>query len=257
MTCQLSYNRLGDSGPALVILHGLFGSADNWRAVGKALSDRFHVILVDLRNHGQSPHSDDMSYRDMANDVKELCDRLSLNSIIVMGHSMGGKVAMTLASDYPQLVKTLIVVDIAPKSYAPHHQDILAGLKAVEIESPYGSRSQANTILSRFIKEDRVRQFLLKSYVPDLDAGCTWQFNFKAVSEGYMAIAEAPPLKLSSVPTYFIRGEQSFYIAEDDIPIIETYFAHYHLISIPNAGHWVHAEQFAQFMQTIDDLLRV
>jgi esterase len=197
-----------------------------------------------------------MPYQDMANDVKGLCDRLSLHSIIVMGHSMGGKVAMTLASEYPQLVQTLIVVDIAPKRYAPHHQDILAGLKAVEIESPHGSRSLANQILSRFIREERVRQFLLKSYLSDLDAERTWQFNVKAVLEGYMAIAEAPPLKLSNVPAYFIRGEQSFYIADDDIPIIETYFTHYQLITIPNAGHWLHAEQFSEFMLVIDGLLR-
>ncbi len=252
---SLSHYFFGASGATIVILHGLFGAADNWRAVAKALAADYQVILVDLRNHGNSPHLSTMTYQEMSEDVIELLDELNLSSVILMGHSMGGKVAMQVASQHPHRVTKLIIVDIAPKIYAPHHQDILAGLKAVEDEAPLGSRREAGEVLSKFVNEDRVRQFLLKSYVGDEESQQVWQFNTKAIAKEYESILEAPHLSPSSVDTTFIRGSESDYILDSDIKEIQKYFPQASVITIENAGHWVHAEQFNEFMKEIRNLL--
>ncbi len=245
----LTFYRFGNSRSVVVILHGLFGSADNWRTVAKAFSEAYQIVLVDLCNHGNSPHCDDMTYVSMANDVVRLLDYLRLPQVILLGHSMGGKVAMTLASFWPDRVSKLVVVDIAPKAYPPHHQDILDGIRKVQDEAPFGDRRQVDLLLSQFISEERVRQFILRSYIGDSALGRIWQFNADVIAREYPSILLAPGISECQVETYFIRGSLSDYILDTDGDHIRRLFPYSVVRTVQNAGHWIHAEQFSAFLQ--------
>lgn len=245
MILPLHYRELG-AGRPLVILHGLFGTLDNWQTLARRWSEHFRVIVVDLRNHGRSPHSPDHSYALMSQDVLGLFDQLGLPAdTTLMGHSMGGKVAMRFALDYPERLARLIVVDIAPRlSDMRHQDDILAGLNAVDLAA-IENRQQADEALAVHIPQPGVRQFLLKNLYRREDNSFAWRQNLQALTAQMAAIGEAitddqPFLK----PTLFIRGGKSDYInAEDKLYAIPTLFPNSQVETIVDAGHWVHAEK--------------
>lgn len=240
---KLHYKELGgNQSQPLVILHGLFGSLDNWITLAKYFAEHFHVYLVDQRNHGKSPHSDDFSYELMAEDLyKFLKDHNIINSII-LGHSMGGKTAMLFATQHPEMVEKLIVVDIAPKTYPVHHHKIIEGLKALNL-STIERRKDAEEQLAIHIPQDDTRQFLLKNLTRDENGGYKWKMNLLAIEEQIEIIGYGlPEGSTFEKETLFIRGLKSDYIMDEDIPLLSVHFPNSRLESVANAGHWVHAQ---------------
>lgn len=233
-----------------MILHGLFGFSDNWQTHAKKLSDYYRVILVDLRNHGRSDWSDEFSYKIMAEDIKELVDDLQLEDLILVGHSMGGKVAITFADHYSDVLEKLIVVDIGIKEYPMHHQHILAGIHSVTLEN-MNSRRMAEAQLSEYIESYGIRQFLLKNLYWIHKGQLAWRMNVKVLEEQMQEILSALPVTEIMIPTLFIRGELSNYILDEDIESIENVFPDSEIETIEEAGHWVHAEAPDKFLEAL------
>jgi pimeloyl-ACP methyl ester carboxylesterase len=251
---KLFYRKFGDGKP-LLILHGLFGASDNWVTIGKRLAEKYEVIIPDLRNHGQSPHSDEWQYDAMAEDVFDLTAHLGLKKISLIGHSMGGKVGMTLASKYPELLEKLVVVDIAPRKYPVQHRNILDGLLSIDLQS-VSSRKEAEDQLSKYVPEPGVRQFLLKNLDRSSDRGFKWKLNLKVINDHIEGIGTATiPDQEVKIPAMFVRGINSHYVSDEDILEIRNYFSASVIESIGNAGHWVHAEQPEAFIRTVMDFL--
>ncbi len=244
------YHRIIGEGKPLVILHGLFGFSDNWQTHAKKFAEYYQVILIDLRNHGHSPWSDEFSYQLMADDLKELFEDLQLQKAILLGHSMGGKVAMHFAQHYSNLLEKLIVVDIGIKAYPLHHQHILEGMHAIDLET-INVRSEAEAILVQHIDSDGVRQFLLKNLFWKEKGKLAWRMNLPVLEREMNEILSAVPNKVVMTPTLFIRGELSNYILDEDVSAIEDLFPDSHVVSIPDAGHWVHAEAPEIFIDTV------
>lgn len=246
---KLHFRELGEGQP-MVILHGLFGFSDNWQTHAKKLAEFYRVILVDLRNHGHSEWSNDFSYDLMAEDIKELFDDLGLRKVILIGHSMGGKVAMLFAQKYDEYLEKLVVVDIGVKAYPMHHQHILAGMHAIDLEK-IKVRSEAEAILKEHIDSDGVRQFLLKNLYWKEKGQLAWRMNLSVLEREMENILSALPEKEVMLPTLFIRGELSNYILDEDFDQIEEMFPDSDLITINGAGHWVHAEAPDEFMDAV------
>lgn len=246
---KLHYREMGEGQP-MVILHGLFGFSDNWQTHAKKLAEYYRIILVDLRNHGHSEWSDAFSYDLMAEDIKELFDDLGLRKVILVGHSMGGKVAMLFAQKYDEYLEKLIVVDIGVKAYPMHHQHILAGMHAIDLEK-IKVRSEAESILKEHIDSDGVRQFLLKNLYWKEKGQLAWRMNLSVLEREMENILSALPEKEVMLPTLFIRGELSNYILDEDFDHIEELFPDSDLITINGAGHWVHAEAPDEFMDAV------
>lgn len=236
--------RESGAGKPLIILHGLFGFLDNWQTLAKYFSQHYHVYLVDLRNHGRSPHSAAFSYPLMAADLLEFINDHQIQDPILMGHSMGGKVAMEFALHHGDRLAKLIVVDIAPKSYPPHHQEILAGLHAVNLQQ-MNSRSEIDAAMAPHIAEEGVRQFLSKNIYRREDQSFAWRMNLPAIEENIEEVGkETSGGSPFHKPTLFIRGANSRYIKpEKDLEQIQNLFPATRLESIADAGHWVHAEK--------------
>ncbi len=247
---KLHYRIVGEEGFPLVILHGLFGFSDNWQTHAKKLSSYFKVILVDLRNHGHSPWSNDFSYQLMVEDVSELLTSLQIQKCNLLGHSMGGKVAMHFAQIYPEKLEKLIVVDIGIKSYPMHHQHILEGIHAIKTDQ-LSNRKEAEEILEQHIESDGVRQFLLKNLYWKEKGELAWRMNIKVLEDQMSEILSAVPEKIVKTPTLFIRGELSNYILDDDFQEIQDVFPDSDILTIENAGHWVHAEAPERFINEI------
>lgn len=246
---KLHVREMGEGFP-LVILHGLFGFSDNWQTHAKKLSSYYRVILVDLRNHGHSPWSDDFSYQLMVDDVKELIEDLGIRKMHLIGHSMGGKVAMLFAQQHTAILDKLIVVDIGMKAYPMHHQHILAGMHAIDLTT-ITARSQAEAILKAHIESDGVRQFLLKNLYWKDKGQLAWRMNIEVLEREMTEILAALPQKETFVPVLFIRGALSNYILDDDFPEIEEWFPEAELVTIENAGHWVHAEAPEEYIDAV------
>lgn len=234
----------------MIILHGLFGFSDNWQTHAKKLADYYRVILPDLRNHGHSPWSDDFSYDIMAQDVIELCHDLGLSDVVLVGHSMGGKTAMRVSQMEEELLEKLVVVDMGIKNYPPHHQHILAGIHAVSLDN-VGSRKEAEQELSQFIDSDGVKQFLLKNLYWKEKGQLAWRMNVDVLEREMDEILKEIPHKEVFTPTLFIKGELSNYLLEEDYPAIEKVFIDAEFFTIPNAGHWVHAEAPGPFLDVL------
>lgn len=234
----------------MIILHGLFGFSDNWQTHAKKLADYYRVILPDLRNHGHSPWSDDFSYDIMAQDVIELCHDLGLSDVVLVGHSMGGKTAMRVSQMEEELLEKLVVVDMGIKNYPPHHQHILAGIHAVSLDN-VGSRKEAEQELSQFIDSDGVKQFLLKNLYWKEKGQLAWRMNVDVLEREMDEILKEIPHKEVFTPTLFIKGELSNYLLEEDYPAIEKVFIDAEFVTIPNAGHWVHAEAPGPFLDAL------
>ena len=233
-----------------MILHGLFGFSDNWQTHAKKLAEYFRVILVDLRNHGHSDWSDEFSYELMADDVHELCVDLKLEDLILVGHSMGGKVAMRFAQKHEAILEKLIVVDIGIKEYPMHHQHILAGIHAVEINM-IKVRREAETQMNAHIESEGIKQFLLKNLYWKEKGKLAWRMNIEVLEREMNNILSALPVGEVSTPTLFIRGELSNYILDEDFESIEEQFIDVEFSTIENAGHWVHAEAPSEFLEVL------
>ncbi|MGG7036111.1 MAG: alpha/beta fold hydrolase [Flavobacterium sp.] len=241
----------------LLIIHGFLGMSDNWKSFGSQYAaEGFQVHLIDLRNHGRSFHSDEFSYEIMVNDVLDYCQHYDLSNISIIGHSMGGKVAMLLATTYPDLVEKLIVADIGPKYYAPHHQDILAGLNAVDF-SAKPDRTQVEETLYPFIPDFGTRQFLMKSLYWQEPGQLAFRFNLKVFNEKIEEIGTAlPEQNRFEKPALFIRGGNSNYVLDSDLEQIKKHFPKFQLETIPGAGHWLHAENPKLFLEKTLEFLK-
>lgn len=238
---ELNFKKIG-SGKPLVILHGLFGSADNWYSIAKELEKTYTLYLVDQRNHGDSPHADEWNYKVMVEDLKDLLDQEGLEKVYLMGHSMGGKTVMNFALQYPERVEKLIVADIAPRYYPVHHQTILEGLNAIDLKT-IKSRKDADDILGQYVSELGIRQFLLKSLSRDSN-GFVWKINLPVITKNINNVGEALESdKKYEGPTLFLAGENSNYIQQSDLSDMEEFFPNYEVEFISGAGHWLHAEQ--------------
>nr|WP_221794453.1 alpha/beta fold hydrolase [Oceanobacter mangrovi] len=238
---KLNYQILGEGKP-LLILHGLFGMLQNWGAQTKALADQFQVIAVDMRDHGRSPHSTEISYPLMAADLRQLIADLGYDKVDLLGHSMGGKAAMQLACEADTPIDRLIIADIAPVSYPNHHSSVFAGLKAVDT-STLKSRQDADKILAEHIPEASVRAFLLTNLYRD-GSQFGWRMNLPLLDQYYSEISKAPQLQQPfERPTLFIKGGNSDYIVPQYQQEILRWFPNASYKIIAGTGHWPHAEK--------------
>ncbi len=253
---KLHFKKIGEGQP-FIILHGLFGSGDNWATFAKNLSKNdYAVYLVDLRNHGHSGWDDCHDYKHMASDVHELIVSEQLKDVIMLGHSMGGKAAMQLAIDFTTDIQKLIVADITPRYYPPHHQTILNGLLALDFNE-IKTRNDADKQLALTIDDLSTRQFLLKNLYWKESDKLAFRFNLKALSQEIENVgATIESENASEIPSLFISGEKSNYILITDHDIIKQLFSHAEIITIPNAGHWIHADQPFLLLNSIISFLQ-
>jgi esterase len=239
----------------LLLLHGLLGSMDNWRAQAKWLAQSRPIITVDLRNHGHSPHLVGMSYKQMALDIIAVLEHEKLACIDLLGHSMGGKVAMWLALHYPDRIARLIVVDIAPKKYPLWHQKILTVMLKAPL-SQFQSRQQIDQYLSHSIEDNHERAFLSKNLQRYRKGGYKWRCNINEIVRSYLKIAAFPMSSLIfTKPTLFMRGENSVYVMPSDYSLIFTVFVRSQIDVIPNSGHLPHIEQADSFRRCLEVFL--
>ena len=241
------------SGDPIIILHGFMGSLDNWQTFAKQLAEDYMVITVDQRNHGKSPHDNDFSYELMAEDLQELMESEWIHQAIIMGHSMGGKVAMKFAMMYPDMVEKLIIVDIAPKQYPRGHNDVLEAMNAVPIDT-LSERKEAETILAQTIDDQGVRLFLMKNLKRNGE-GFIWRVNLPVVTEKYDAILGQIEGEAFNEPTLFIRGGNSKYVLDEDMEYIQSIFSESELRTVDGAGHWIHAERPKALMEVVKEFL--
>ena len=241
MTVEL-FGRARGEGPWLVMLHGLFGSGDNLGGIARILSEHYRVLLLDLRNHGRSPHADGMSYSDMAADVLAAMDREGIQSAHVFGHSMGGKVAMQLALMAPKRVNGLVVGDISPVQYGDNHGRILKGMQAVAERAPQ-SRQEAQALMAEFESEPGVLSFLLTNWRKNEDGLWGWRVNLAAIIARYSDIAAGAEGSAFEGPVLFLRGENSDYVQAAHKDKILALFPAAKVKTISGTGHWLHAEK--------------
>lgn len=251
---KLNFKKLGQGKP-IIILHGLLGMLDNWQSMGKILSEKSEVFLADARNHGHSPHSDIFSYEAMAEDVLELMDSNSLETAVIAGHSMGGKTAMKFAQLYPGRIEKLVVVDIAPKQYSDHHNNIFEALHRVDL-GRLKSRKDVEAALAEYIPENHVLQFLLKNLYWKEPGKLSWRFNLEAISRNLEEVGKETRDGVFNKPSLFLRGEKSDYILDEDVAMIKMFFPFSEIKTIPDAGHWIHAEQPGLFAEALREFLR-
>ncbi|HYG20077.1 MAG TPA: alpha/beta fold hydrolase [Ohtaekwangia sp.] len=247
------YKPAGETGKQpIVILHGLFGSSDNWLTQAKILSETFRVLTVDLPNHGQSPHSDSFDYPSMVEALKIFFEDHQLGNATLIGHSMGGKVAMNFALVHPEKIGRLVIVDIAPRTYDLEHYTIAEGLKAIPVAS-VSSRNAADELLSAYVPEPDVRQFLLKNLQRKSEGGFSWKINLPVISEKLENIGK--DLSFTGKfekPTLFIRGKRSAYIKDEDWERITSIFPGA-VLETMETGHWVQAEKPQEFVALVSN----
>ncbi len=261
---ELFYREKGAGPRTIIIIHGLYGSSDNWLSIANALENKYRVISIDQRNHGQSPHSNEHTYQAMADDLKALMVKLNIEKATLLGHSMGGKTAMRFCLEHPEMVTKLIVVDIAPKSYASfsnyaeitaNHQKIIDTLLDVD-PSKFSNRRDIDKALKSKFPDKRLRAFMMKNLKKQKDGSYAWELNLKAlknnISEIMDGFSKLPAKPEKSMPeTIFIKGEKSPYIHDDDTMVINKFFPGSQIVTIPDAGHWIHAEQPELFIKTV------
>lgn len=243
----LNYNTYGNGRP-IIVLHGLFGSLDNWHTLAKNLGQYYQIWTLDQRNHGRSPHAPLFDYQVLAADLGDFMDQQNISSASLIGHSMGGKTAMEFALHYPDRVDQLMIVDIAPKAYPRVHETLFQGLLNVELKD-FQHRKEIEEALKSIIPDIATRQFILKNIYLKEDGSFSWRMNLTVLYENYdkinQAIEAQEPFKQA---TLFMRGEKSNYIENKDIELIKTLFPQATLTTISGAGHWVHAEAPKQFL---------
>ena len=248
---ELNFKRFGEGEP-VIILHGLFGMLDNWQTIAKALAPQgFQVILVDLPNHGRSPHIDAFDYPSMADAVLEFCIRQDIHYPQIVGHSMGGKVALQLGVSFASFPSSLCIVDMGLREYRPHHTTILDALRTLSLDGVQ-KRSDAEDHLAQTIDDQGVRLFLMKNLTRKKEGGFQWKMNLPVISNNYEKILSAiQPEYDIEIPTLFIRGEKSNYIRDKDWDMIRGDFEDVTLETISDAGHWVHAEKPKELLEQL------
>ncbi len=262
---ELYYRKEG-SGPALVIIHGLYGSSDNWLNIGKKLAERYTVYSIDQRNHGRSPFAETNSYNDMRDDLAEFFEKHDIEKATILGHSMGGKTAMWFAADYPEKVEKLVIADIAPKDYLQlnensqyHlHRNILLAMQEIDF-TQVKKRTDVDDLLAEKIDNARIRRFLLKSVEKNKKTKqYQWRLNPEVLYDYLDEIVGGvnrnwfeDRIPITSYPVIFIRGLESNYILDDDKELIKEIYPDARIVDIPKAGHWLHAEQPKKFMKAV------
>lgn len=252
----LFYAEQGEGFP-LIIIHGLFGSADNWRTLSKKFAGQYRVIALDLRNHGRSPHISGMDYPAMAADVLALMDQLGLEKAHILGHSMGGKVAMQLAMNHPERLEKLIVADIAPVEYGHDHDEVLAALYAVQNAGGAANRREADAIMAEHLDTAGVRQFLSTNLEKKDNGKLGWRVGLDQINAGYDAIMKAPSGEAFAGPALFIRGELSAYVQDRYLPQIDALFPQNQQVTMVDCGHWLHAEKPMDFLAHVQAFLNL
>jgi len=237
----------GEKGKHLLIFHGLFGQSDNWATLSKRYAEQYTVHAIDLRNHGRSFHSDEMSFSAMTQDILDYLNHHGIENCYLMGHSLGGRSVIDFSFSHPEKVKKLIVVDMAPKGYPPHHQGIIKALNAVDFDQ-VKKRSDVEEILKQFIPEMGTRQFLLKNVYHAESGKYAFRFNLKTLTDSYEEIVGTDlSTEIFEKPTLFLRGDKSDYILDDDFDMIYRHFPQAEIQTISNSGHWIHAENPQEF----------
>ena len=251
---NLHFEVVGEGRP-VVIMHGLLGSADNWRSMSRRLSAHYQVFALDLRNHGRSPHSNVLDYDVMVADAREFVERQELRRIILLGHSMGGKVAMQFAVQYSEQVDRLIVVDIAPKAYEPSQRYLLKAMLSLDL-SRYKSFADVDAALAPEISSESLRQFLIKNLARDENGRLRWKMHLEAIDRNYDKLLHGLGAERSfNKPTLFIRGGRSNYIEDNDASLIRQMFPQAEIVTLPGAGHWLHVDASEEFFQTVVNFL--
>lgn len=265
MSVTLKFRKSGHGEP-IVILHGLYGASDNWITIARKLEQRFSVFIPDLRNHGHSPHTTSHTYQDMVDDLRQFFNDHHISHATVLGHSMGGKVAMMFAAEYPELVTGLIVADIAPKSYnlseRPYktvleHELILGLMEELNLVA-VSSRKEIDQFLSEKLYNPTLRQFLIKNIQRNKDDYFEWKINVPVLKHALVSITSGVSSEwfddrkpILNYPVTFIRGLNSDYISDDDLPLIKSIYPDAKTIGIPDAGHWLHSEQPEKFVEAV------
>jgi pimeloyl-ACP methyl ester carboxylesterase len=247
---MLLHSRIEGTGKPLLIVHGYLGMSDNWKTLaGQYAQAGFEVHAVDMRNHGKSFHSDVFTYDAMVQDLIDYCDANNLDKVDLIGHSMGGKAAMFLAVQYPEKLDKLVVADIGPKYYAPHHQDIMEALNAVDF-SVKPDRAAVEETISKYVPDFGTRQFLMKNVYRETPDQLAFRFNLPVFNKEIENIGQA--LTEGSHfdgPTLFLRGDKSRYIKDEDFDMIKSHFPNAEIKDIKNSGHWLHAENPKDFFE--------
>ncbi len=254
---RLHFASYGSDGPPLIILHGLLGAHGNWHTLSRTrLSEQARVFAVDQRNHGESPHADRFDYEVMAEDTRDFIEQHDLGTAMLLGHSMGGKTAMTTALRFPGLVDRLIVVDMAPRAYPPQHEPILNALQHID-PTEYDDRSAIDEALAPDVPAFAMRQFLLKNLAYDTDSRTyRWKMNLPVIAEQYDRVNEAVSTEQPfEKPTLFVRGADSPYVRDDDLGPIRELFPKAELVTIDGAGHWVHADRPGALADAVEEFL--
>jgi len=252
---KLLHSNILGSGEPLLIIHGFLGMGDNWKSLGRKFSEDYEVHLIDQRNHGRSFHADEFSNEILVDDLVDYIAYYQLEKVNVLGHSMGGKIAMLFAVTYPEKVIKLMVADIGPKFYPRHHDLILEGLSAVDF-TKQRSRKQVEEVLQAYVPEIGIRQFLLKNVYWKTKEQLAFRFNLNGLLDNIDEIGTAlPSLTVFEGETLFLKGENSGYIRDDDKVLIEAHFPKVTIVTVKNAGHWLHAENPNDFYDHIVSFL--
>lgn len=259
---KIFFRKMGEGMP-LIILHGLYGSSDNWVSIGKELANYFEVFLVDMRNHGRSEKSEEFNYFVIAEDIKDFMQEQNIKKAIILGHSMGGKAAMFFAAKNPEKIVRLIIADISPLSYSKYekkfakHEKILSVLNSIDL-SKITNRKEAEELLNQKITDVKLQKFLAKNIFRNKDKTFSWRINITvlrrelhSIMQGFDSFEEFKNLKISNYPVLFLKGENSSYIKEKDEKYIKQIFEFVEIQTIKNAGHWLHSEQTNDFLNKI------
>ncbi len=253
-TCTLNFKKFGEGKP-LIILHGLFGTLDNWQTIAKKIAENFEVFLVDQRNHGRSPHSQEMSYELMATDLRQFIIDHNIQNPHIVGHSMGGKAVMKFLDLYPDLCDKSIVIDIAPKKYSGGHEDLIAAMQSLPIDE-MKSRGQAAKFLAEKIPNEGVLLFLLKNLTRNKEGKYEWKMNLPVLAENYQKLMDSEITKVNNKEVLFIKGGASQYILDNDVSTIKTLYPFAQIITVEGAGHWVHASHPQQVIDAFVSYLQ-
>jgi len=247
---KLFYQAHGQGEP-LVVIHGLLGSSSNWSTTSELLGRRLQVFAVDLRNHGNTPHSNEFSFDSMAEDLKYFMESQNLRQAMILGHSLGGRVAMEFADRYPEMVSKLIVVDVAPKAYPPIHNEMIDAMLALDL-GMYESAKEVVVALAAAVPSIQVRNFLTKNISRLSNGRLCWKVNLQAIRDNIDILGCSTNFKNSYLkPVLFIRGELSDYVLEEDESTIWSEYPHAQIAPIAGAGHWVHIDAKERFIETV------
>jgi pimeloyl-ACP methyl ester carboxylesterase len=255
MKSPLFFRTLGnENNPALIILHGLLGTSDNWQTLGKEYGANFFVVLIDQRNHGRSPHFETHSYSELADDLRLFMDEQGIEKASILGHSMGGKTALMFAHEYPDRVQKLIIADMAPRAYTPHHQTVFDALLSAPILGA-AERSIIEQHLNRHLADSSMTSFLMKGLRRDEKNGFSWRPNIKVLNDTMTAIVSEVPLSINTWPMLVIYGGQSNYVEQADLEQYEQSCMQLEVHRIPEAGHWLHASHPKEFFEITEAFL--